>query len=167
MFSFSTFLLLLSTNLLHLPQLTTALPLSTSSRWIVDESGRRVKLACVNWVTHLEPMVAEGLGKQPLDTISKSIASMGFNCVRFTWPLFLVTNDSLATVTVRQSFQALGLNESIGAITVNNPALLDLPLIEAYKVSIPLGTNAKGINRTNELCGRSINSTQKLYFEYF
>lgn len=79
--------------------------------------------------------MAEGLGKQPLDTISKSIASMGFNCVRFTWPLFLVTNDSLAAVTVRQSFQSLSLNESIGAIKVNNPALLDLPLIEAYKVS--------------------------------
>lgn len=129
---FIFFVLVLLTNHLNL---TTALPLSTSSRWIVDESGRRVKLACINWVTHLEPMVAEGLGKQPLDTISKSIATMGFNCVRFTWPLFLVTNDTFASVTVRQSFQALGLNESIGTIQVNNPALLDLPLIEAYKVS--------------------------------
>ena len=26
-----------------------ALPLHTSSRWIVDSTGKRVKLACVNW----------------------------------------------------------------------------------------------------------------------
>ena len=26
-----------------------ALPLHTSSRWIVDSKGKRVKLACVNW----------------------------------------------------------------------------------------------------------------------
>ena len=25
------------------------LPLSTSSRWIVDAKGKRVKLACINW----------------------------------------------------------------------------------------------------------------------
>ncbi|ONK58170.1 uncharacterized protein A4U43_C09F8940 [Asparagus officinalis] len=127
---------LLSTALLHLPQPTKALPLSTNGRWIVNKSGRRVKLACINWVAHLEPVLAEGLGKQPLNTISKSIASMGFNCVRFTWPLFLVTDDSLVSMTVRQSFQSLGLHESIGAINVNNPAILDLPLIEAYKAVV-------------------------------
>ena len=49
-----------------------ALPrsLSTSSRWIVDERGRRVKLACVNWPSHLEPVLAEGLGHRPLGTIA-------------------------------------------------------------------------------------------------
>ncbi|PKA54492.1 hypothetical protein AXF42_Ash000326 [Apostasia shenzhenica] len=115
---------------------TEALPLSTSSRWIVDGSGRRVKLACVNWVAHLEAMVAEGLGKQPLDAISKKISSMGFNCVRFTWPLFLLTNESLSSLTVRRSFQALGLNDSIADIQAKNPALVDLPLLQAYKVVV-------------------------------
>ena len=111
-----------------------SLPLSTISRWIVDEQGQRVKLACVNWVSHLEPVVAEGLSKQPMDMIAKRIVSMGFNCVRFTWPLFLVTNDSFASLTVRQSFQRLGLLESIAGIQANNPSIIDVSLIKAYQV---------------------------------
>ncbi|XP_042496063.1 glycosyl hydrolase 5 family protein-like [Macadamia integrifolia] len=129
--------LVLSPNFLFLLQWpVTALPLYTNSRWIVDESGQRVKLACVNWASHLEPMVAEGLSKQPLDVISKGIISMGFNCVRLTWPLFLVTNRSLASMTVRQSFQSLGLVETIAGVQVNNPSLLDLLLIQAYQVVV-------------------------------
>ena len=93
-----------------------------------------MKLACVNWVSHLEAMVTEGLSKQPVDAISKKIASMGFNCVRLTWPLFLVTNDSLASVTVRQSFQSLGLSDTISGILANNPSIIDLPLIKAFQV---------------------------------
>ena len=111
-----------------------AQPLYTNSRWIVDEGGQRVKLACVNWVSHLEAMVTEGLSKRPVDAISKKIASMGFNCVRLTWPLFLVTNDSLASVTVRQSFQSLGLSDTISGIQANNPSIIDLPLIKAFQV---------------------------------
>lgn len=117
--------------------LASALPLSTSSRWIVDRNGTRVKLSCVNWVSHLEPVVAEGLSKQPLDSIAKKIVSMRFNCVRLTWPLFLSTNDTLAyQVTVRQSFHSLGLVESIKGIIANNPSIIDLPLIKAYQVLI-------------------------------
>ncbi|KAK4597849.1 hypothetical protein RGQ29_015389 [Quercus rubra] len=119
-----------------------AQPLYTNSRWIVDEGGQRVKLACVNWVSHLEAMVTEGLSKQPVDAISKKIASMGFNCVRLTWPLFLVTNDSLASVTVRQSFQSLGLSDTISGIQANNPSIIDLPLIKAFQAVVSsLGAN--------------------------
>ncbi|XP_077229742.1 glycosyl hydrolase 5 family protein-like [Tasmannia lanceolata] len=126
---------LLSLNFLSLwPSM--ALPLSTNSRWIVDENGRRVKLACMSWASHLEVMLAEGLNRKPLDTISKKIVSMGFNCVRLTWPLFMVTNDSLASLTVRQSFLNNGLTESIAAIQVNNPSLIDLPLIQAYQAVV-------------------------------
>ncbi|XVE92290.1 hypothetical protein REPUB_Repub01dG0084400 [Reevesia pubescens] len=64
------------------------LPLWTSSYWIVDEKRQQVKLACMNWVSHLEPVVAKGLSKQPMDIIAKQIVSMGFNCVGFTWPFF-------------------------------------------------------------------------------
>ncbi|KAG6479990.1 hypothetical protein ZIOFF_063467 [Zingiber officinale] len=122
-----------------------AYPLSTSGRWIVDAgSGKRVKLACVNWPSHLEPMVAEGLSKRPLDEISKAIGTMGFNCVRFTWPTFLATNDSLANLTVRQSFERLSaLNSTdVSLIERHNPALIDLPLIEAYQAVVSnLGDN--------------------------
>lgn len=121
--------------LTHQAQPVISLPLSTDSRWIVDvQTGQRIKLACVNWVSHLKPVVAEGLSKQPVDKISKQILSMGFNCVRFTWPLFLAINDSLASLTVRQSFESLGLTEVIAGIQVNNPSIIDVPLIQAFQV---------------------------------
>ncbi|ESQ32865.1 hypothetical protein EUTSA_v10003968mg [Eutrema salsugineum] len=111
-----------------------AYPLSTKSRWIIDEKGQRVKLACANWPAHLQPVVAEGLSKQPVDAVAKMIVAMGFNCVRLTWPLDLATNETLATnVTVRQSFQSLGLNADMSGFQTNNPSMIDLPLIEAYK----------------------------------
>ncbi|XP_059445883.1 glycosyl hydrolase 5 family protein-like [Corylus avellana] len=137
---FFSFLSVLS--LLIISPAVTALPLHTSSRWLVDEAGQRVKLACVNWVTHLEVLVAEGLSKQPVDVISKRITSMGFNCVRLTWPLYLVTNDSLASLTVRQSFLSLGLSESISGLQANNPSIIDLSLIQAYQAVVSsLGAN--------------------------
>lgn len=111
-------------------------PLHTDSRWIVNESGERVKLACVNWVSHLEPMLAEGLSQQPINEISKKIRSMGFNCVRFTWPLYLLTNETYSSVTVRQSFERLGLSQYIPGFEKNNPFVLDLPLVKAYQVTM-------------------------------
>ncbi|EOA21953.1 hypothetical protein CARUB_v10002452mg [Capsella rubella] len=115
-------------------KLTTSYPLSTKSRWIVDEKGQRVKLACVNWPAHLQPTVAEGLSKQPLDSISKKIISMGCNCVRLTWPLDLMTNDTLALkVTVKQSFEILKLFEDVSGIQTHNPKILNLPLFNAFQ----------------------------------
>ena len=113
-----------------------SLPLSTNSRWIVDQDGQRVKLACVNWVSHLELVVTEGLTKQPVDVITKKISDLGFNCVRFTWPLFLATNESLASQTVQQSFLNAGLADSIPDLQANNPSFLDLSLINAFQVFI-------------------------------
>ncbi|TMW88565.1 hypothetical protein EJD97_018388 [Solanum chilense] len=142
--SFYNNILLLSiivSILMLMPQYSHA-TLSTNSRWIVNEEGQRVKLSCVNWVSHLEVMVAEGLSKQPIDTISKSITNMGFNCVRLTWPLFLFTNDSLSSLSVRQSFNNLGLVESIAGLQVNNPSILDLSLLQAYQAVVSgLGNN--------------------------
>lgn len=113
-----------------------ATTLSTSSRWIVDESGSRVKLACVNWPSHLEPMLAEGLSKQPVGTIAGDVAAMGFNCVRLTWPTFLVTDASNSNLTVAESFQRLNLTDSLDGIRENNPDIVDLKLIDAYKASL-------------------------------
>jgi hypothetical protein len=112
-----------------------AVTLSTASRWIVDESGHRVKLACVNWPSHLEPMLAEGLSKQPVGVIAGDVAAIGFNCVRLTWPTFLVTNASYSDLTVAQSFQRLNLADSLAGIRANNPGIVDLKLIDAFKAS--------------------------------
>ncbi|KAL2903447.1 Glycosyl hydrolase 5 family protein [Bienertia sinuspersici] len=126
------------TLLLHTFLLATlhALPLSTNSRWIVDEKGQRVKLACVNWSAHLELVVAEGLSKRPVDVISKNISDMGFNCVRLTWPLYLATNSSLASLSVRQSFHNAGLLDSFSELQANNPSIVDLSLINAFKAVV-------------------------------
>lgn len=113
-----------------------ALPLFTGSRWIVNGDGQRVKLACVNWAAHLEPAVAEGLSKQPVDSISRWISSAGFNCVRLTWPLFLVTNSSLSSMTVESSFRGLGLYEPIMGLQENNPSFLNLTLLDAFQVTL-------------------------------
>ncbi|XP_070043849.1 glycosyl hydrolase 5 family protein-like [Nicotiana tomentosiformis] len=111
-------------------------PLYTNSRWIVNSTGQRVKLACINWVSHMEVMVAEGLNQQPVNAISQAIINMGFNCVRLTWPLFLFTNDSLGSITVRQSFKNLGLFGSIVGLQANNPSIVDLSVLDAYQAVV-------------------------------
>ena len=62
------------------------LPLQTSSRWIVDAKGRRVKLACVNWSGAAQKDgVVGGLQHQPARRIAALFAAQGFNCVRIPW----------------------------------------------------------------------------------
>nr|GEU90551.1 1,4-alpha-glucan-branching enzyme [Tanacetum cinerariifolium] len=119
----------------HHNTVPSSLALSTNSRWVIDEknNGQRVKLSCVNWVSHLDAALAEGLSKQPVDAISKKILDMGFNCVRLTYPLYLFTNDTLSATTVRQSLLALGLMGSIAGVQANNPSIIDLPLINAFQ----------------------------------
>ncbi|KHG22500.1 Endoglucanase E1 [Gossypium arboreum] len=136
-------ILLLILIAVHHVNPTTSLPLSTNSRWIVDDqTHRRVKLACVNWPSHLEPVFAEGLSKRSMDSIAEQIVSMGFNCVRLTWPLYLATNDSLSSLTVRRSFQNLGLMEPIAGIQANNPSVIDVSLIQAFQAVVSsLGKN--------------------------
>ncbi|KAJ0989452.1 hypothetical protein J5N97_007808 [Dioscorea zingiberensis] len=128
--------LLFSHILLLLPLLTLGSPLSTNGRWIVDESGRRVKLACVNWASHLDAMVTEGLNKQPVDAITAKVASLGFNCVRLTYATYMTAHQDYLYLTVRQSLLKNGLKEAVDGILLHNPNIIDLPLIEAFKAVI-------------------------------
>lgn len=58
-------------------------PLHTSGRWIVDASGRRVKLAAVNWYGAESPeYVVGGLDDRSLNAIVGLIKAHGFNAVR-------------------------------------------------------------------------------------
>ncbi|XP_031272727.1 glycosyl hydrolase 5 family protein-like [Pistacia vera] len=108
-------------------------PLSTRGRWIIDEeTGQRVKLSCVNWASHLEPMIAEGLDKQPLSKIVAQIVQNKFNCVRLTWPTFLFTREIFGSRTVTYSFDSLDLNEAKAGFAKNNPALLNMTVIQVY-----------------------------------
>jgi hypothetical protein len=79
-------------------------------------------------------MVAEGLSKQPIDVISKSIISRGFNCVRLTYATFMLTNETVSSLTVKSSFESLNLTDALQGIGVHNPSILNLTLIQAYQV---------------------------------
>ncbi|KAG5593295.1 hypothetical protein H5410_043809 [Solanum commersonii] len=111
------------------------LPLSTSSRWIIDdENGQRVKLACVNWAAHLQTMLPEGLDQQPINNIVKQISLMGFNCVRLTWATYMFTRNS--NLTVAQSFANNGLHDAQLGIAQKNPQILGLTVFEAQRAVI-------------------------------
>lgn len=111
--------------------------LSTSSRWIVNaNSGRRVKLACVNWPGHMNPLVPEGLHKVPLKNITRDIASMGFNCVRLTWSTEMFTNKAYTNLTVTQSLERWNLVAASYGMAINNPDLMNKTLIETQKAVI-------------------------------
>nr|C0HLA0.1 RecName: Full=Glycosyl hydrolase 5 family protein; AltName: Allergen=Cha o 3; Flags: Precursor [Chamaecyparis obtusa] len=110
-----------------------SLPLLTRGRWIVDEAtGLRVKLACVNWVGHLEPGLPEGLNRLPVATVAHTISSLGFNCVRLTYSIHMLTRTSYTNATVAQTFARLNLTEAASGIEHNNPELLDLGHVAAY-----------------------------------
>ncbi|CAL5028279.1 unnamed protein product [Urochloa decumbens] len=111
--------------------------LSTSSRWIVDERGRRVKLACVNWPSHLEPVLAEGLSHRPLAAIAAGVAAMGFNCVRLTWPTFLVAGDATySALTVAESLRRLNLTSALAGVEAHNAGLLGMALADAFRAVV-------------------------------
>lgn len=68
--------------------------LHTSSRWIVNESNKRVKLRCVNWAGHMETNIPEGLQHQPVSSIGNFISRAGFNCVRLTYSIDMALNPN-------------------------------------------------------------------------
>ncbi|KAJ0972801.1 hypothetical protein J5N97_020760 [Dioscorea zingiberensis] len=90
----------------------------------------------------MEVMVAEGLSKQPLDYISNIIRTSGFNCVRLTWAIQMITNTTYSNITVRESFILNGLNDTAAALAFLNPGIIDLPLLQAFQAVIEsLGRN--------------------------
>lgn len=68
------------------PDTGIAFPLHTSGASIVDNSGRQVKLDCVNWYGgESSDFVPGGLKYQSAAEIIGQIVSMGFNCVRLPY----------------------------------------------------------------------------------
>jgi endoglucanase len=99
--------------------MTIATPLSTSSRWIVDKNGNRVKLAGANWAgAHEDLMVPGGLDRLNRSAIAGQLAAWGFNSVRFPFagstvqdtapviPSTVAANPDLAGMTPWQVYQA-------------------------------------------------------------
>ncbi|CAK9137013.1 unnamed protein product [Ilex paraguariensis] len=117
------------------PTLYHSLPLSTNSRWIIEEpGGNRKKLTCVNWAAHLQPMLPEGIEKKPLKYIAEQVGAMGFNCVRLTWATYMFTRFSNRTVA--ESLDQLGLKQAMVGMTQYNPLFLNLTLVDAQKAVV-------------------------------
>lgn len=118
------------------------LPLSTASKWIIDQTGTRVKLACVNWAGHMEAGIPEGLSHNTADAIAKLVATNGFNCVRLTSSTWLWTNDTYGTTTVLQTFSSLNLSFAAVGIATFNPSFLFQTLRDVHKSVVEtLGAN--------------------------
>lgn len=112
-----------------------SVPLSTKSRWIVDDiTGNRVKLVGGNWAGHVGPMLPEGLDKRPLREIARHIALMGFNSVRLTYATYMYTRYS--HVTVLHSLRNSSLFDAIDGVAKYNPELLGLTLPEAQEAVV-------------------------------
>ena len=110
------------------------LPLATKGRFIIDASGKRFKLASVNWYgAHDFRMVPAGLDRLPLQTLVADIRAMGFNSVRLTFsnamihaprfdPAAVAANPALAGKTPLEVFDAViaELNRQGIAVIINN-----------------------------------------------
>ncbi|PIN07243.1 Cellulase [Handroanthus impetiginosus] len=140
-----------------------SLPLSTSSKWIVDQTtGKRVKLTCVNWVSHLQPMIAEGLEKKPLNYITRKILASGFNCVRFTWATYMFTRPDYGNLKVSESLDKFGLAVAKAGMAQNNPQFLNMSVVEVHKAVVDgLGRNKlmvlldNHVSQPNWCCGEN------------
>ena len=99
-----------------------ALPLHTSGRWILDATGKRVKLAGVNWYgAESLDRAPGGLQCQSLDAIASHFVADGFNVVRLPWstdawigsaspavpPIAVAANPQLRGANARQVFDAV------------------------------------------------------------
>ncbi|KAL5747583.1 hypothetical protein ACOSP7_024592 [Xanthoceras sorbifolium] len=123
-------------SLLSFGVISYSFPLSTQGKWIIDSAsgGQRVKLACTCWASHLQPMLAEGLHKQPLKDIVAKVVQQRFNCVRLTWATYMFTRFNQSTVT--QTLDSLKLTETKQGIAKNNPALLNMTHVQAYEAVV-------------------------------
>lgn len=115
--------------------LSYSLPLSTRGRWIVDSTtGRRVKLTCINWASHTQSMLIEGLDRRPLKDLADEAVKLGFNCVRLTYATHMFTR--YANRTVEENFDLLDLRASKAGLTLHNPWVLNMTIFEAYESAV-------------------------------
>ncbi|KAH7040996.1 glycoside hydrolase family 5 protein [Microdochium trichocladiopsis] len=120
----------------------TPLPLSTSSRWILDAEGHRVKLRCINWAAHMETNTPEGLHKQSIGFIADFVQSQGFNCVRMTYSIDHALSPN---IKVSDSFRAaagaagVSVDQTMGLfdrVAQANPTLVDATTRDVFEAAI-------------------------------
>src|SRR6478752_710004 len=75
-------------------------PLHTQGRDLVDRTGRRVKLAAVNWYgASDERFVVGGLNVRHRDAIAVTLRELGFNAVRLPYSDELVRDNPVVAAT--------------------------------------------------------------------
>ena len=126
---------LISILFLSLLVLSQSLPLSTRGRWIVDsKTGQRVKLSCVNLVSHAQSMVAQGLDKRPLKDLANEIVSRDYNCVRLTWSVYMFTRYPFETIG--DVLDGLDINKVKNGVKKHNPQFLNMTVTSAFKTVV-------------------------------
>ena len=112
-----------------------SLPLSTHGRWIIDsQSGKRVKLVCVNWPSHTQSMLIEGLNHRPLKELADEAIKLRFNCVRLTYATHMFTR--YANRTVEENFDLLDLEQAKAGLAQYNAFVLNKTIAEAYEAVV-------------------------------
>ncbi|RDW89761.1 hypothetical protein BP6252_01793 [Coleophoma cylindrospora] len=121
----------------QLSRALTTTALSVNGRFIVDTSGQRVKLRCLNWAGADKTKIPEGLQYQPVDATALWIFENGFNCVRLTYSMDMALDP---TQTVHAAWvQAAGstaylpeLMDTFSTAVGKNPWLQNASTLEAY-----------------------------------
>ena len=86
-------------------------PLHTLGRFIVDERGRRVKLASVNWYGASDTkLVPGGLDRAPLVRIVEEIKELGFNSVRLPFSNLMLKAPKIDPEALRANPELIGLS---------------------------------------------------------
>ncbi|CAK7206732.1 hypothetical protein SEUCBS139899_009538 [Sporothrix eucalyptigena] len=104
-----------------------AIPLHSSSRWILDSNNERVKLRCLNWAGHMEVNLPEGLHKQPISVIADWIKNQGFNCVRLTYSIDhalspnTLVSDAFTNAATAAGVPLANMTTMYNAAAANNP----------------------------------------------
>lgn len=111
------------------------LPLQTKGRNVVDQKGRRFKLASVNWYGASDELfIPGGLDVQHRSVIAQTIRTMGFNSVRLPYsdemvisnphilPHLLTANPDLVGLRALDILEAVvdALTEAGVAVIINN-----------------------------------------------
>ncbi len=68
---------------------------ATDGRFVVDANGWRVRLAGVNWIgAHMDNGVVAGLHRVHRSALAETIASLGFNCERLPFSVWMTQQTS-------------------------------------------------------------------------
>ena len=128
-------ILLLALVFVFSPLSANSLPLSTRGRWIIDsQTGRRVKLVCMNWPSHTQSMLIEGLNHRPLKDLADEAIKLRFNCVRLTYATHMFTR--YANRTIEENFDLLDLKQAKAGLAQYNPFVLNKTIAEAYEAVV-------------------------------